>query len=348
MNAFKVPLNFSLMLSEPSYYSTNNLTLTKKPDLISGIPDGITALIAPIVVYWSYSMFFHVIDVYELAEKYRIHPSEDELKRNKVTLHEVVRDVILQHIIQTIVGLVVFYFDPTPMTGYEYYTMWQLKHHYLPSFVPDVVVYYGYMYGWSLLRLCIAITIIDTWQFWLHRLMHVNKTLYRRFHSRHHRLYVPYAFGALYNDPLEGFLLDTLGTGVASLTTGLSPRECIILYTFATLKTVDDHCGYKLPWDIFQIIFPNNSVYHDIHHQIWGIKNNFSQPFFTFWDSLNKTQYQFVEEYKELQNHITLEKYKEFLAKKQRKGPASKQEKENYCEEIELTKETVEENKKTI
>lgn len=348
MNALKVPLNFSLMLSESSFYSTNNFTLTKKPDLIPGIPDGITALIAPIIAYWTYSMFFHIIDVYELAEKYRIHPSEDELKRNKVTLHEVVRDVILQHVIQTFVGLVVFYFDPTPMTGYEYYTMWQLKHHYLPKFVPDLVVYYGYMYGWSLLRLCIAITIIDTWQFWLHRLMHVNKTLYRRFHSRHHRLYVPYAFGALYNDPFEGFLLDTLGTGVASLTTGLSPRESIILYTFATLKTVDDHCGYKLPWDIFQIIFPNNSVYHDIHHQIWGIKNNFSQPFFTFWDTFNKTRYEFVEEYKELQNHITLEKYKEFLARKSRRGPANKQEKDNLREEAEITKETVEENKKTI
>ena len=142
-----------------------------------------------------------------------------------------------------------------------------------------------------------------------------QQILYRRFHSRHHRLYVPYAFGALYNDPVEGFLLDTLGTGIASLVTGLSHRESIFLYTFATLKTVDDHCGYRLPFDIFQIIFPNNSVYHDIHHQMWGIKNNFSQPFFTFWDVLNNTQYKFVNEYKDLQKHITLTKYKEFLAK---------------------------------
>ncbi|KAI5951281.1 SUR2 [Candida jiufengensis] len=346
---FKPPHNFSSILAEPIFYP-NNLTITKKPDLIPGIPDGILALIAPIIAYWTYSSFFHIIDVYELAEQYRIHPSEEELKRNKVTLHEVIKDVIIQHIIQTIVGLAVYYMDPVPVTGHETYIMWQLKHNYF-SFLPDSLIYYGYMYGWSFLRLCIAITIIDTWQYWLHRLMHVNKTLYRKFHSRHHRLYVPYAFGALYNDPIEGFLLDTMGTGVAALTTQLSHRESILLFTFATLKTVDDHCGYKLPYDFFQWLFPNNSVYHDLHHQPWGIKSNFSQPFFTIWDKLSGTQYKFMEEFKELQTKITLDKYKEFLERKTRKGPTTIKEKENYKEELQLEKEWIEqenENKKDI
>jgi sphinganine C4-monooxygenase len=47
---------------------------------------------------------------------------------------------------------------------------------------------------------------------------------------------------------------------------------------------VDDHCGYALPFDPLQHITTNNAAYHDIHHQSWGIKSNFSQPFFTFWD----------------------------------------------------------------
>jgi len=50
------------------------------------------------------------------------------------------------------------------------------------------------------------------------------------------------------------------------------------------MKTVDDHCGYAFPWDPLQHITSNNAAYHDIHHQSWGIKTNFSQPFFTFWD----------------------------------------------------------------
>jgi sphinganine C4-monooxygenase len=31
--------------------------------------------------------------------------------------------------------------------------------------------------------------------------------------------------------------------------------------------------------------------YHDIHHQLAGIKNNFSQPFFTFWDTVLGTKW---------------------------------------------------------
>lgn len=59
----------------------------------------------------------------------------------------------------------------------------------------------------------------------------------------------------------------------------------------STIKTVDDHCGYSLPWDPIQHISGNNAAYHDIHHQSWGIKTNFSQPFFTFWDALLGTMW---------------------------------------------------------
>ena len=69
-----------------------------------------------------------------------------------------------------------------------------------------------------------------------------------------------------------------------------------------------------------------------------GDQNNFSQPFFTFWDVLNNTQYKFVNEYKDLQKHITLTKYKEFLAKKSGSKLKSKQELEIEEEEKVLTK----------
>ncbi|ODQ55072.1 hypothetical protein SAICODRAFT_199062 [Saitoella complicata NRRL Y-17804] len=135
-------------------------------------------------------------------------------------------------------------------------------------------------------RFVIAITVLDTWQYFLHRAMHLNKWLYRTFHSRHHRLYVPYAYGALYNHPIEGLLLDTIGAGLGFLVSGMSVGESVFFFTFSTLKTVDDHCGYNFPWDPLQIFFPNNSQYHDIHHQSYGIKRNFSQPYFTFWDKV--------------------------------------------------------------
>jgi len=130
----------------------------------------------------------------------------------------------------------------------------------------------------------IAIFIVDTWQYFLHRAMHMNKWLYTTLHSHHHRLYVPYAFGALYNHPVEGFLLDTLGAGIAYMVTGMTVRQGMWFFTCSTIKTVDDHCGYAFPWDPLQHITANNAAYHDVHHQSWGIKTNFSQPFFTFWD----------------------------------------------------------------
>lgn len=98
--------------------------------------------------------------------------------------------------------------------------------------------------------------------------MHDNKWLYRHFHSWHHRLYVPYAYGALYNHPVEGFLLDSVGAVIAESVTRMNSRQALLLFVVSTLKTVDDHCGYRLPFDPLQIITSNNADYHDIHHQV--------------------------------------------------------------------------------
>jgi sphinganine C4-monooxygenase len=95
----------------------------------------------------------------------------------------------------------------------------------------------------------------------------------------------------LYNHPVEGFVLDTLGTVIAYLVSGMTPRQSMWFFTCSAMKTVDDHCGYALPWDPLQHITANNAAYHDIHHQSWGIKTNFSQPFFTFWDRAFKTMW---------------------------------------------------------
>jgi sphinganine C4-monooxygenase len=148
-----------------------------------------------------------------------------------------------------------------------------------------------YWYIVPIVQFLLGIFIVDTWQYFLHRAMHNNKWLYTTFHSRHHRLYVPYAFGALYNHPFEGFLLDTLGASIAYKIAGMTARQGMVFFTCSTIKTVDDHCGYSLPWDPLQHITSNNAGYHDIHHQSWGIKTNFSQPFFTIWDKLLGTMW---------------------------------------------------------
>lgn len=82
----------------------------------------------------------------------------------------------------------------------------------------------------------------------------MNTYLYKAFHSYHHRLYVPYAFGALYNHPLEGttascfivhqpiiflgFLFDSLGAVAAEMVSGMTTRQAALLFGVSALKTV--------------------------------------------------------------------------------------------------------------
>ncbi|KIX07896.1 uncharacterized protein Z518_02550 [Rhinocladiella mackenziei CBS 650.93] len=312
----------------PSY------ALTPRPPMIPGIPDCLLQLLAPIIAYWVVSLFFHVLDTYDLCSQYRLHTPAEVLKRNHVTKYEVVRDVVIQQVIQTVFGLIIASFDPIETIGREDYdvAVWARRlrraqrhlpkllalmgvdaaslgeklHHYpqvagalsggfyaTQSFAPWELSTAKMIYwvGIPLIQFSVAILIVDTWQYFLHRAMHMNKFLYTTLHSRHHRLYVPYAFGALYNHPLEGFILDTLGTGIAYLITGMTLRQGLWFFTCSTIKTVDDHCGYAFPWDPLQHITSNNAAYHDIHHQSWGIKTNFSQPFFTFWDRILGTSW---------------------------------------------------------
>jgi sphinganine C4-monooxygenase len=323
----------------PSY------TLTPLPSIIPGLSDQLLQLLLPIVAYWVVSIGFHLLDVYDLASQYRLHTPAEVLKRNHVTRYEVVRDVIIEQIVQTFFGLAIGMLDPVEMTGRQEFevAVWARKIRMAQTWIPRLLaagginaphlaaklamtyptiagllsggqyprltqqiigakgeniivpafalweVLAGKLIYWVLapaVQFGIAIFMVDTWQYFLHRGMHMNKWLYTTLHSRHHRLYVPYAFGALYNHPIEGFLLDTLGAGLAYLVTGMTTRQGMWFFTCSTIKTVDDHCGYAFPWDPLQHITSNNATYHDVHHQSWGIKTNFSQPFFIFWDRI--------------------------------------------------------------
>lgn len=299
----------------------------------------------PIIGYWALSMFFHWIDVMDFFPQYRLHTPAEVAKRNRVSRWEVIRDVVIQQVIQTAVGWVLGMTEPDDVYGREEYdvAVWARRiriaecaiprllsliginpvelgeklgaghpmlagtlagGHYpglqsiptlsggftatTPGFAPWEVILAKSIY-WILvpvIQFAIAIIVVDTWQYFLHRAMHMNKYLYTTFHSRHHRLYVPYAYGALYNHPFEGFLLDTLGASIAYKIAGMNTRQGMCFFTGSTFKTVDDHAGYALPWDPLYHLTGNNAGYHDVHHQSWGIKTNFSQPFFTFWDRI--------------------------------------------------------------
>ncbi|OMO79031.1 sphingoid base hydroxylase 2 [Corchorus capsularis] len=85
---------------------------------------------------------------------------------------------------------------------------------------------------------------------------------------------------------IEGLLIDTVGGAVAFVLSGMSLRTSIFFFSFVSIKIVDDHCGFSLPGNPIHFFFKNNAVYHDVHHQNYGAKYNFSQPFFVMWDKI--------------------------------------------------------------
>ncbi|KAJ7767446.1 sphingosine hydroxylase [Mycena maculata] len=276
----------------PWYYSY-------RPSLVEGVSDHHLALAAPILAYWLMSFIFHYLDTrdWKSLEQYRIHDSAEVASRNRVSRTTVVWAVIFQQVLQTTLGLIALSDEHTvvpdhakKMAGISRRLALVIGDHTEQAPVLNSLAYFIYWWGIPLFQLLVAIFTLDTWQYFLHRYMHMNKFLYRHFHSWHHRLYVPYAFGALYNHPVEGFVLDSLGTVIAQHLSGMSTRQSALFFSLATFKTVDDHCGYRFPFDPFQIMSNNNADYHDIHHQKIGIKSNFAQPFFVHWDSILGTQ----------------------------------------------------------
>ncbi|KIJ20767.1 hypothetical protein PAXINDRAFT_106468 [Paxillus involutus ATCC 200175] len=276
-------------------------------NLFDSVPDNILALVAPIVAYWVMSLFFHYLDGsgWSWLDKYRIHESKEVISRNRATRSEVIWAVVIQHTIQTLLG---YYWLSEPPhisasrcimemeaagKGLVQLVRWAVgpkAGEYFLELWGAEITHWLYWWGIPAAQLLFSLFLVDTWQYFLHRWMHSNKFLYKHFHSVHHRLYVPYAFGALYNHPLEGFVLDSFGAILAETVANLSVRQTMFLFAFSTMKTVDDHCGYSLPFDPFQMFSGNNANYHDIHHQTIGIKSNFSQPFFIHWDAILGTR----------------------------------------------------------
>lgn len=235
----------------------------------SYVSDEVLGTLVPLVVYWVYGGLYHLMPP---LDHLRLH-SRSENSKNLVGMKTVIKGVLLQQAIQAIVALSLF----SLTSGHESSAK-------VPQ--PPLMIQAGQVF--------LAMIVMDAWQYFVHRYMHINKFLYKHIHSFHHRLVVPYAFGALYNHPLEGLLLDTVGGALSFLVSGMTPRTAIFFFSFATIKTVDDHCGLMLPWNPFHLLFRNNSAYHDVHHQLHGTKFNYSQPFFIMWDKLLGTYMPFT------------------------------------------------------
>ncbi|MQL73448.1 hypothetical protein Taro_005790 [Colocasia esculenta] len=220
----------------------------------------------PVLVYWVYSGICMAL---ASTGKYRLHPRKEAADKNLVSKRRVLLGVLVQQAFHVALSL--------------YFLKAMRKSRSGAAAGDDAV-------PTSLLALAgqflLAMLVLDAWQYFLHRYMHANSFLYRYSHSKHHRLVVPYAFGALYYHTPEGLLLNTIGGFVAVVASGMSIRASIFFFSLVAVKNVDIHCGMWIPWHPLNALFGNNGAYHDLHHQTQGGNYNFSQPFFVFWDRI--------------------------------------------------------------
>ena len=212
----------------PSY------TLTPVQPLFSFVSDFYVSLLLPVVAYWAVSMVFHYIDVYDIWPQYRLHTPAEIQQRNHVSRYEVARDVIIQQIIQTVVGAILGLTEPEEVTGMEQYDVarWATRLRIAQRALPKLLALFGlnaaalsknfsgsypmiagvlaggkypftmemdvvsgapvpaftswemfaakmiYWFIIPVLQFSVAILFVDTWQYFLHRAMHINKWLY--------------------------------------------------------------------------------------------------------------------------------------------------------------------------
>ncbi|XP_020255059.1 sphinganine C4-monooxygenase 2-like [Asparagus officinalis] len=242
--------------------------------------DEVLAIIVPIAVYWVYSGFHMMLGS---LDRYRLHPRKDEDLKNLVSKRSVAVTVLSQQLLQAAVGIVLFKLTG----GGDQKEAGDGAHVQTASWVAVAGQFFVGMF------------VVDSWMYFWHRYMHLNRFLYKHVHSWHHRLVVPYSFGSQYNHPVEGFLMDTLGGALAFLVSGMTPRTSIFFFSFSTVKGINDHCGLWMPLNPFNVFFWNNTAYHDVHHQLYGSKYNFSQPFFITWDKILGTHMPFTVEKRE-------------------------------------------------
>uniref|UniRef100_A0A1D1YBA3 aldehyde oxygenase (deformylating) n=1 Tax=Anthurium amnicola TaxID=1678845 RepID=A0A1D1YBA3_9ARAE len=238
-----------------------------------GMSDELLPMVVPIAVYWITSGIYYLLGLHS-GEKHRLFTEEEEDIQNLATKRQVLVGVVVNQAIQLVViGLVTMLQGTTAAAAAPPPTLLRQ--------------------AW---QMAVAYLIIDAWEYFFHRMTHEIKFLYKHVHAMHHRMIVPYSFGAQYIHPLDAFFGNMVDSALATTVTGMSPRTATVLFSLMAVKSIDDHCALWFPNNPFHRFFTNNSAYHAIHHQHYGIKYNYSGFYLATWDKLLGTAMPFTVE----------------------------------------------------
>ncbi len=136
-----------------------------------------------------------------------------------------------------------------------------------------------------ILQLLIILIFDDTFFYFLHRLMHENKFIYKKIHKIHHRANSPIPIDYIYVHPLEwmsGFIGPFIGIIIIG---GVSIYSFWLYLLVRNFHELSIHSGLKTSFVKFP--FYGTNEHHDIHHA--RRDGNYASTF-TLWDVLFKTK----------------------------------------------------------
>lgn len=137
--------------------------------------------------------------------------------------------------------------------------------------------------------MCVAFD--DIVFYWVHRIIHENKYLYRKIHKIHHEAYAPVPIEYLYVHPLE-WMLGGLGPAVAIgiimlAFGGMSAWTLWVWGAWRILHELDIHSGLSSKLGIRIPLFAPTE-HHDLHHARPTLGNYASS--LTLWDKVFGTE----------------------------------------------------------
>jgi len=138
-----------------------------------------------------------------------------------------------------------------------------------------------------LTQLAVILIFDDTFFYFLHRIMHENKFIYKTVHKIHHRANAPIPIDYIYVHPFE-WMSGFIGPFIGILLMGGVSIYTFWLYLFVrNFHELAIHSGIKTSKVLNIIPLLANNEHHDIHHE--KRDGNYSSTFY-LWDILLRTK----------------------------------------------------------